>query len=65
MRRAEAVFRKQGIQVTPIACDFQVYGVSGTAGFPSPIPSQHRLALLALYLHEIIGWRVYKWRGWV
>jgi uncharacterized SAM-binding protein YcdF (DUF218 family) len=65
MRRAEAVFRKQGIDVTPVACDFQVYGVSGASGFNSPFPSQHRLALLSLYLHEQIGWWVYKWRGWV
>ncbi len=65
MRRAEAVFRKQGVEVTPVACDFQVYGVSGASGFPSPFPSQHRLELLSLYLHEQIGWWVYRWRGWV
>jgi uncharacterized SAM-binding protein YcdF (DUF218 family) len=65
MRRAEAVFRKQGINVTPVACDFQVYGVSGASGFYSPFPSQHRLDLLSLYFHEKIGWWVYKWRAWV
>jgi uncharacterized SAM-binding protein YcdF (DUF218 family) len=65
LRRAEAVFRKQGVDVTPIACDFQVYGVPRTSAFPSPFPSQHRLDLLSLYLHEQIGWWVYKWRGWV
>jgi uncharacterized SAM-binding protein YcdF (DUF218 family) len=65
MRRAKAVFRKQGIDATPVACDFQVYGVSRASGFSSPFPSQHRLDLLSLYLHEQIGWWVYKWRGWV
>jgi uncharacterized SAM-binding protein YcdF (DUF218 family) len=65
MRRAEAVFRKQGIEVTPVACDFQVYGVPQPTRFGSPFPSQQRLALLSLYLHERIGWWVYKWRGWV
>ena len=67
MRRAEAVFRKQGVDVTPVACDFQVYGVSGGSGsgFPSPFPRQRRLDLLSLYLHEQIGWWVYKWRGWI
>src|ERR1035437_1363391 len=65
MRRAEAVFRKQGVDVTPVACDFQVHGVLGAPGFPSPFPRQHRLDLLSLYLHEQIGWWVYKWRGWV
>ena len=65
MRRAEAVFRKQGVEVTPVACDFQVYGVLGAPGFPSPFPRLHRLDLLSLYLHEQIGWWVYRWRGWV
>jgi uncharacterized SAM-binding protein YcdF (DUF218 family) len=65
MRRAEAVFRKQGVEVTPVACDFQVYGILGAPGFPSPFPHQHRLDLLSLYLHEQLGWWVYKWRGWV
>jgi uncharacterized SAM-binding protein YcdF (DUF218 family) len=65
MRRAEAVFRKQGVDVTPVACDFQVHGVLGAPGFPSPFPRQHRLDLLSLYLHEQIGWWVYKWRGWI
>ena len=65
LRRAEAVFRKQGIDVTPVACDFQVYGVPKASGFPSPFPSQHRLDMLSLYLHEQIGWWVHKWRGWL
>jgi uncharacterized SAM-binding protein YcdF (DUF218 family) len=65
MRRAEAVFQKQGVDVTPVACDFQVYGVPRTSGFSSPFPRQHRLDLLSLYLHEQIGWWVYRWRGWV
>ena len=65
MRRAEAVFRKQDVEVIPVACDFKVYGVWGASGFPSPFPSQHRLDLLSLYMHEQIGWWVYKWRGWV
>jgi uncharacterized SAM-binding protein YcdF (DUF218 family) len=65
MRRAEAAFRKQGVEVQTVACDFQVYGVPGSSHFSSPFPSQHRLAMLSLYLHEQIGWWVYKWRGWI
>jgi uncharacterized SAM-binding protein YcdF (DUF218 family) len=65
MRRAEATFRKQGVDVIPVACDFQVCGVLEISGPYSPFPSQRRLDVLSLYLHEQIGWWVYKWRGWV
>jgi uncharacterized SAM-binding protein YcdF (DUF218 family) len=66
MKRSEAVFRKLGMDVVPVACDFQVYGVllSPGNGF-SPFPKQRRFKFLSLYLHEVIGWWVYQWRGWV
>jgi len=64
MRRAVAVFQKQGIGVIPVAADFQVSGVCGGLHF-SLFPRSGRLDLLSLYLHEKIGWRVYKWRGWI
>lgn len=64
LQRSEALFRKQGISVTPVAADFQVQGVSQDLPF-SPFPRQHRLHLLTLYLHEKIGWWVYRVRGWV
>ena len=64
MRRAVALFKKQGIEVTPVAADFQVLGVPQDLSF-KPFPQQHRLFLLALYLHEKIGWWAYRARGWV
>ena len=65
MPRSVALFAKQGIQVTPIACDFRAYGI-GTGRFSfSIIPHQGGFELLALYLHEKIGWLVYQWRGWI
>jgi uncharacterized SAM-binding protein YcdF (DUF218 family) len=64
MARSVAVFKKQGIAVTPLACDFQIYGVQRSPGI-SPFPRQDRLRLLANYLHEKIGWWVYRWKGWV
>jgi len=63
LRRAVALFAKQGIEVTPVAADFQVLGVP-----PDPFslfPREHRFFLLSLYLHEKIGWWVYRARGWV
>jgi hypothetical protein len=64
MRRSEALFRKQGVEVLPVAADFESYGVPQEYAF-SPFPGQHRFSLLARYLHEKIGWWVYRWRGWV
>jgi len=64
MRRSEALFRKQGIQVVPVPADFESLGL-GTDLRWSLLPSQHRLFVLYLYLHEKIGWWVYRWRGWI
>lgn len=66
MRRSEALFRKQGVDVVPVPADFEVYGVERSgSGWGSPFPNQHRLVILSRYLHEKIGWWVYRWRGWV
>lgn len=66
MRRAEATFRKVGLDVIPFACDF-----AGTAALPwrwedalLP-PSAIGFERLGQYLHEVIGVAVYRWRGWM
>jgi uncharacterized SAM-binding protein YcdF (DUF218 family) len=64
MARSEAIFRKNGIAVIPCACDFQSYGIERRNSF-SVFPRQERLRLLALFLHEQIGWAVYRLRGWI
>jgi uncharacterized SAM-binding protein YcdF (DUF218 family) len=65
MPRSLALFKKQGIEAEPVVCDFKVYGVPG-ARFPlSPFPRQRRFEILGLYLHEKIGWWVYRMRGWI
>ena len=63
--RSVAVFAAQGIAVEPVACDFQAYGVPPVQGDFSPFPRQARFRHLALYLHEKIGWWVYRAKGWV
>lgn len=65
MRRAEATFRKAGINVQPVACDFQVHGVEGSGRSFTLMPGQRRIALLTAYLHEQIGLLAYRWRGWI
>lgn len=66
MRRGEALFHKLGIEVDPFAADFR--GLSEEEEGPprfSVFPTANALETLALYSHEVIGWWVYKLRGWV
>jgi len=63
MPRSLALFRKQGLAVEPVACDFRAYGTPKPAF--SIFPSLGNFELLALYTHEKIGWLVYKLRGWI
>ncbi len=63
--RSVALFKQQGIEVEPVACDFKVYGVPGARLSFSPFPRQGRFQLLGLWLHEKIGWWVYRAKGWV
>src|ERR1035437_7776497 len=65
MPRSVALFKKLGIEVEPVACDFKVYGVPGARLSLSPFPRQSRFQVLGLYLHEKIGWWVYRLKGWV
>jgi len=65
LRRSVAVFAKAGVEVVPVAADFQAAGVPKTPGQWSPFPRQGRLVLLSRYSHEVIGWWVYHWRGWI
>jgi uncharacterized SAM-binding protein YcdF (DUF218 family) len=63
MPRSVALFRKQGLAVEPVACDFRAYDTPKPAF--SIVPSWGNFELLALYTHEKIGWLVYKLRDWI
>ncbi len=65
MKRAEAVFKKTGLPVVPMACDFQAEGIASTARWFNPVPRLENFYLLSLYLHEVMGWHAYRWQGWV
>jgi uncharacterized SAM-binding protein YcdF (DUF218 family) len=64
--RALATFRKQGIDVRPVACDFEGLPVMerDIAGIRL-VPLLERLKILTLYVHEVIGWYYYAARGWI
>lgn len=65
MRRAIAVYRAVGVEVVPVPCNF-VAKFGGPAGrFPINVPSLNGFEKLNIWLHETVGWAVYRSRGWV
>jgi uncharacterized SAM-binding protein YcdF (DUF218 family) len=64
MRRAEAVFRTAGVNVTPVACDFVRLGTPYHFQF-GIFPEQGGFEALDIWLHETVGWWVYRARGWI
>jgi uncharacterized SAM-binding protein YcdF (DUF218 family) len=65
MPRAEAVFKKAGVPVTPVACDFRAVGIPPDVNYLGPVPKLQNFEELGLYAHEQLGWLLYRWRGWV
>ena len=65
LKRSEAVFRKQGIALTAVGCDF-----IGLAALESPgafrlMPTADGILMLSRYVHEKVGWWLYRSRGWL
>lgn len=65
MKRGEGLFRRLGIPVTCVAGDFVGTAQLEHPGSFSPFPTAGGFVMLSSYLHEIIGWQVYRLRGWV
>jgi uncharacterized SAM-binding protein YcdF (DUF218 family) len=65
LRRAEAVFKKTGLDVTSVGCDFQVVGTEKGTQFSGPVPRSVPIGQLECYLHEELGWWLYRANGWV
>ncbi|MBI2928626.1 MAG: YdcF family protein [Verrucomicrobia bacterium] len=65
LKRAEAVFKKVGVPVVAVACDFTGLAALETEHRFNPFPRTNDFEALATYLHERVGWWVYRVRGWV
>jgi uncharacterized SAM-binding protein YcdF (DUF218 family) len=63
MRRSEAVFRDQGVDVQPAPTDHK--RLVATTAVPRWLPGSGSLLRSTLALHEITGFWVYRWRGWL
>jgi uncharacterized SAM-binding protein YcdF (DUF218 family) len=66
MARSLATFQKAGIQVRPVACDFEgLPPMEGEGNGFRFIPIIDHLQNFTLYMHEVLGWYYYSFRGWV
>lgn len=66
MRRAAAVMRTQTkLEVVPAPCNFLTVlsTLPSTRGIA--IPTYGGFEKISLWMHEIIGWEVYRRRGWI
>lgn len=63
MRRAMGVFRSQGVQAIPAPTDFK--RLVGEGVVPSWLPGTGNLSRSTQALHEMLGYQVYRWRGWL
>lgn len=64
MPRALATFKSAGISATPAPTDFEAAG-SGPSGIIAWTASPAALEVTARTLKELIGWLVYRNRGWI
>jgi uncharacterized SAM-binding protein YcdF (DUF218 family) len=64
MKRSVAAFRKAGIEVVPVACDFRgTFSLSGARLLPF-VPCTESLVLLDLWAEETLGYAYYRLRSW-
>jgi len=63
MRRSVAVFAAQGVTVIPAPTDYQ--RLAGHGGPPRWLPAVSDLWQSTYALHEILGYWVYRYRGWL
>lgn len=63
MRRALAVFAKEGVAVHPVACDFQAERLPAASLSWKPFPDAEAIAVLDLWWHEQVGWLAYRLLG--
>lgn len=63
MRRALATFRRTGLEVIPVATDYQV--VERRRTLLDMAPDAGALQRSTAALREYVGYLVYDWRGWI
>lgn len=65
MRRTEAVFAKAGVPVLPVPCNYESAEMRGRELRWVGVPNATSLLVFEIWMHEIVGWWVYRLRGWI
>lgn len=65
LRRAEALFRKAGLEITPVGAEFLGLDALGGEHEFCLVPRVRGFELMKYWAHEQIGWFYYRWKGWV
>jgi uncharacterized SAM-binding protein YcdF (DUF218 family) len=66
MRRAEALFKKTGLEVVSVGSDFEgLSSLEADFRIYNIVPGSVGFDELSYYLHEQVGWLYYKLRGWI
>jgi len=63
MKRTEGCFNQVGVPIIPAPCDFQIRG-DDPSGW-NPFPKERGYEFASRYIHEKVGWIIYRMRGWV
>ncbi len=64
LRRAGATFRRAGVPVVPVGCDFTGISLLEGSRHWFLLPRIGHLAVFSQWLHEELGWAYYRVRGW-
>lgn len=66
LKRAEGLCRKAGLDAVFLGSDFRgLFRTERTGWSFNVVPRAEAFSLMDVYLHEIIGWWIYRLRGWV
>jgi uncharacterized SAM-binding protein YcdF (DUF218 family) len=65
MKRAAATFRKVGVDIVPAPCNFLTTISTSDGPWDVNVPSWSGCEKISIWMHEIIGWQMYRRRGWI
>ena len=65
MRRAAATVRHMGVEVTPVPCNFLTSVATDEVPWALSVPGTDGFVKMGVWLHEEVGWLVYRRRGWL
>lgn len=65
MRRALATYRAAGFDAVPAPCNFLVAGSAVRLGFGVRVPGSGGFERMETWMHEFVGWEIYRRRGWL